>query len=636
MQNLKEIIIQLKELIKDCWPNFEVKDFLDDVKHIKRDFAKKYSLKDIPSNIQLIKEYQKMIQSWEIKKDINLEKILRKRAIRSQSWIVAVQVLTKPFWCPGECIFCPNDPEMPKSYIKSEPGAMRAWLNQFDPKKQVYNRLLSLSLTGHPIDKIELIVLWGTRDVYPNDYKIEFIKWLYDACNNFHKLDFVMKSDEQLTQDNTESQEESKNKVSQRFWYTIKNIDQIDYPETIQESITINETADNRIIWLTVETRPEYVNDKNCKEWRELWVTRLEMWVQSTDNDVLQANKRWHNVQCIRDAIHKLRQYWFKFSIHIMPWLYKSDYQKDLLTMQTIYSDEYIKPDEIKFYPTSVIPNTELFDLYKKWEYSPITKESITNLVHESLLHIVPPYSRIKRLIRDIPSTEIEAGSNITNLSQLIHNDMKKELQQNQTTSKIFYQRLYWEYNLFWNIEDFINTLHISPKSSENKTYIIWSKPDLETYRNFISLDTRSREIRNKSIKKQDSQNPNLVIRKYSSSVWTEFFISYEDQQGYLYWFTRLLLPHNENIVDYKWLWENIAIIRELHVYWQLASLNKQADNNWKKQHQGFGTKLMNISEQISEKFWYNWLSVISWVWVREYYRKLGYVLEWNYMKKKL
>lgn len=641
MKDYKEIILQIQKLLENTWSNFEVKHFLDDVKHIKRDFARKYKLKDIPSNIQLIKQYQKILENWEIKKDSKLEKVLRKRAVRSESGIVAVQVLTKPFWCPGECIFCPNDPEMPKSYIKSEPWAMRAWLNQFDPRKQVYNRLLSLSLTWHPIDKIELIVLWGTWDVYPEEYKKEFIKWLYDACNSFDELDFLMKSDENLWGET----EDGKNKLSQRFGYTIKNLDSIEYSETIEKSIEINETAKNRVIGLTVETRPEYVNDQNCREWRSLWVTRLEMWVQSMYNDVLDANKRWHDIQCIRDAMHKLRQYCFKVSIHIMPWLYKSDYKKDLWTMQKIYEDEFIKPDEIKFYPTSVIPNTELYNLYKSGEYSPITKQEITKLVEESLLNIVPPYSRIKRLIRDIPSTEIEAGSNITNLSQLIHNSMKKELQENKILAKTFYQRLYPNYVLFENESEFLssfefwNILEIAQKENI-KTNIIWKEPDLKSYRNFVSLDTRSREIRNKSksTKNQKLEEiSNLVIREYDSSVWKEFFISFEDEKGYLYWFTRLLLPKAEEIIsNYEWLWENTWMIRELHVYWQLVSLKNQVDLEWKNQHKWFGTKLMNLAEEICRKAWYAEISVISGVWVREYYKKLWYQKKWNYMTKSL
>jgi elongator complex protein 3 len=126
-------------------------------------------------------------------------------------------------------------------------------------------------------------------------------------------------------------------------------------------------------------------------------------------DDVLDANKRGHSVQTIRNAIHKMRQYGFKFSIHIMPGLYKSTYKKDLGTFEKIYSDQFIKPDEIKFYPTSVIPNTELYDLYKVGEYKPLETDIIQKLIKKTFQEIIPPYTRIKRLIRDIPATEIAA-----------------------------------------------------------------------------------------------------------------------------------------------------------------------------------------------------------------------------------
>lgn len=126
---------------------------------LKRDFARSKKLKDIPSNIQLLQAYYELIKEKKIVKNPLIEQLLKKRAIRSESGIVSIQVLTKPFPCPGNCIFCPNEKNMPKSYIKSEPGAMRAALNHFDPIKQVYNRLLSLTLTGHQTDKIEMIVL---------------------------------------------------------------------------------------------------------------------------------------------------------------------------------------------------------------------------------------------------------------------------------------------------------------------------------------------------------------------------------------------------------------------------------------------------------------------------------------------
>ncbi len=347
-----------------------------------------------------------------------------------------------------------------------------------------------------------------------------------------------------------------------------------------------------------------------------------------------------------------------------MPWLYKSNYDKDLWTFHQIYSDPFLKPDEIKFYPTSVIPNTELYDLYKSGKYKALTTEYIQKLIKQTFQEIIPPYTRIKRLIRDIPATEIEAGSNITNLAQLTHNELQKELRADSKKAQELYSRLYWNYKLFDSVEDFIKYCHCvtvrSPRHfgkpakqsivlSNNglfnslqwqdiETYIIWQAPDLKSYRNFVTLDTRSREIRQKSkvssLKLPDNEKVNLIIRKYQSSVWTEYFISFEDLRWYLYWFTRLLLPNEQETIDREWLWKDTALIRELHIYWQLASLESNIDSKDKKQHKWFWSQLMDISEQISKKFWYKKLSVISWVGVRWFYQKIWYTLEWTYMVK--
>ena len=670
MNPYHELILQIIAL------NSKQKLNLDDLKDIKRDFAKKQKLPDIPTNIKLLRAYHELLSDKKIEKNIEIESLLKKRAVRSQSGIVAVQVLTKPYPCPGQCIFCPNEQWMPKSYISSEPGAMRALLNQFDPIKQVYNRLLSLTMTGHQTDKIEMIVLWWTRDFYPNDYKIDFIKNLYDACNTFSQLEIKFPNESALLTKEGEggsniNMEEPplsplQRVTKKRFKYELTNLDSIKYSSTLQEAIKKNETAENRIIGLTIETRPEFATDENCRMWRELWVTRLEMWVQSMYDDILEANRRWHTVQQIREAIHKLRQYGFKFSIHIMPGLYGYTYEKDLWTFQKIYSDPYIKPDEIKYYPTSVVQNTVLYDLYQKWDYKPLTIDYIQKLIRQTFLEIIPPYTRIKRLIRDIPATEITAGSNITNLSQLTHNELKKELKSNPDEAKKLYSRLYWDYELVeatpqssltlsqlpWQgAKDFSpvrgssspakrDRRGCSPENQDNsiKTTIIWHKPDLESYRNFVCLDTRSREIRNKYEKwnKQDETQPNLVIRQYQSSVWREFFISFEDLQGYIYWFTRLLLPDSDKTVEREWLWKDTALIRELHIYGQLAWLKENVDSNDQKQHHWFGSQLLTIAEQFSKDNWYKNLSVISWVWVRKYYEKQWYSLVGTYMVKSL
>lgn len=593
----------------------------DEIKDMQRAFAKEKKMKDLPSKSQILQSYFVAVREWKLGKSQTFEMLLRKRAIRSLSGIVPVQVLTKPWPCPGQCIFCPNDPWMPKSYIKSEPGAMRAWLNQFDPMKQTYNRLQSLTSTGHQTDKIEMIVLGWSWDAYPRDYKIDFVKQLYDACNTFSELKIKQWQ---------VGQEDSK------YHFEILNLDGIKYSDSLEEAIKRNETAKNRIIWLTIETRPDLVSHENCKFWRELWVTRVEMWIQSTNDEVLELNKRGHNVQKIKDAIHIMRQYGFKISIHLMPWLYGSDFEKDIQSFRDIYSDSTFQPDEIKFYPTSVIPNTQLYNLYKEWKYTPITTEQILDEIRETFLNIIPPYTRIKRLIRDIPATEIVAWSNITNLSQMAHESLLKEMKKlyhwkgNIDVEK-FYKRLYGEYILYKDEEEYFSKLSLMNHESEIE--IIWLEPDLKSFRNFVCLDTRSREVRNRT-EENKSDSLNLVLRWYKSSAGQECFISFEDELWYLYGFTRLLLPNDDSVAWIDWLEKWTAIIRELHVYGELQKIWEKS-GKW-TQHTWLWKRLLSFAEKLSKTFGYNQFSVISWVWVREYYKGVWFELKWTYMSKKI
>ena len=592
----------------------------ESLKDAQRAFAKSRNLSTLPSKSQILQAYFQLLEQGKIEKNADFELLLRKRAIRSLSGIVPIQVLTKPFPCPSRCIFCPNDPEMPKSYIKSEPGAMRAFLNQFDPLKQVYNRLYSLQQTGHKTDKIEMIVLGGTWDFYPRDYKIDFIKQLYDACNTFWALAI-------------------KNLAGTAEWkyaFEIMNQGQIQLSASLEEAIQINETAQHRIIGLTIETRPEFVTDQNCRDRRAMGVTRIEMGVQSTDDAVLDLNKRGHHLAEVEKALHKLRQYAFKFSIHIMPGLYGSTMEKDIQTFRDVYTNPYLKPDEIKLYPTSVIPQTELYELYQQGKYQPITTEEISEIIERTFREIIPPYTRIKRLIRDIPATEISAGSNITNLSQLMHEKLLKKYQKADADFRsVFYCRLYQDFQVFSDEEEFFEKIIGSRPShlGDFQTYLLGKIPELSSFRHFVSLDTRSREVRNK---KEKTEVLNLVVRAYESSVGQEYFISYEDELGYLYGFTRLLLPKLEERIDVAGLGLETALIRELHVYGSLQSLKTQEESGQKVQHSGLGKQLLETAEKIAQKSDFSKLSVISGVGVREYYRKQGYELEGTYMVKVL
>jgi len=620
MQNLEELL-QAIVTIEDS------DDIAVAFKKLKREYAKEHSLAELPTNTQLLKTYRELLAKGAISHSDFLETVLKKRGIRSQSWIVPIQVLTKPFWCPWKCIFCPNDASMPKSYINTEPGAMRALLNQFDPYKQTYNRLLSLYLTWHSIEKIEMIVLWWTWDVYPTSYKRDFLKWLYDACNTFDE--FMTKID--ITEN------------SKSVRYNLADLG-MTYPETIEESMKINETTTHRVIGLTIETRPEYMTDENCQMRRERWVTRLEMGLQSMFDDVLDANKRGHSVQQAREAVHKMRQYWFKFSLHFMPGLYGSTVEKDIESFRLAYNDPRLKPDEIKFYPTSVIPNTELYDLYKSGAYTPLASDEIIHIIKHVERDIIPPYTRIKRLIRDIPETEIVAGSKVTNLRQLTENDMMKENSASEEKRKEMYSRLYPDVTYYETIDALLQALpalpgldQARPSDEIMRTYVVWIPFDLTSMRHFVALDTRAREMRHRVEGK--AQFVNLVVRHYMSSVWQEFFCSFEDELWYVYGFARLLLPEDDKAMNRPWLWAHTALIRELHVYGKVVWLDAVQiiwTNENTAQHKWFGTQLMEAAQRIAAAYAYKRMSVISWIGVREYYKKLWYAIDGTYMVKDL
>lgn len=270
-------------------------------------------------------------------------------------------------------------------------------------------------------------------------------------------------------------------------------------------------------------------------------------------DDVLDANKRGHSVQQAREAMHKMRQYGFKFSVHFMPGLYGSTVEKDIESFRLAYADPFIKPDEIKFYPTSVIPNTELYELYRKGDYKPLETSDIVHIIRTVQLDIIPPYTRIKRLIRDIPSTEIAAGSSVTNLRQLTEIDLLSDLAKDEAMRKKLYGRLYENEKTFSSLQEWLQPRAQRGDVHGMETIVIGTDPNTKSERNFVSLDTRAREIRNRKDKLQD-EIANLVIRKYDSSVGVEYFISYEDELGYLYGFTRLLLPKPEETMEWEGL----------------------------------------------------------------------------------
>jgi len=354
-----------------------------------------------PANNTLLPVYHKLIKKQILKKDESFEFFIRKANIRTLSGVAIITSLTKPYACPGKCIYCPNESNMPKSYIATEPAAARALALAFSPYNQMQKRIEMLEKNGHPVDKIEYIIKGGSWNYYNLKYQYWFILESFKACNNLKRRKKIPES-----------------KISN--WKNIK-----DLQNALDKEQDYNETSNHRIIGLTLETRSDLINPKNIYHLRKQGCTRIELGLQSTDNKILKLTKRGHDVQNFKDAMFMLRQAGFKVDLHFMPALPGSTPKKDVKMYKEIFSDPSLKPDMIKIYPCAVIKNTELYKIYKQKKYKPYNKKEL----FESLIQMkinTPRYCRISRLIRDIPGSDIIAGNTITNLRENLQTEMKK------------------------------------------------------------------------------------------------------------------------------------------------------------------------------------------------------------------
>ena len=387
----------------------------DELTAAKRNLAKKFGI-NILLNSEISKEYRELLSSKKIKANSILEKILKKRTIRTMSGIAPVAVLTKPYPCPGKCAYCPTEKDVPQSYLSNEPAVMRAIRCNYNPYKQVQMRLQALEANGHQPTKIELIVIGGTWSVLPDNYKYWYIASCFKACNDYpHVILSVAKNLENNNSFMNYSQQKSHgilhSEASEFRMTTLKKI--------LLEQQNLNEKSKYQIIGLTLETRPDHINEKELWQMRELGCTRVELGVQAIDDKILKLNKRGHGVKEIAEATKMLKNFGFKVTYHIMPGLPGSTAKKDLAMFKKLFSDERFQPDQIKFYPTVVTRGSLLYRWWKAGKYKPYTDKALQNLIIKCK-EIVPPYVRIIRLIRDIPKESIIAGNTITNLRQIM------------------------------------------------------------------------------------------------------------------------------------------------------------------------------------------------------------------------
>ena len=447
------------------------------------------------------------------------------KPVKTISGVTPLAVTTKPRKCNhGTCTYCPSL-KVPQSYTPKSPVVMRGKRLDYDPYRQVKDRLEAFHIMDHPSDKIELIVMGGTFLSYPKDYQHEFIKRCYDALNGVDS-------------------------------------------ENLEEAKKANEKAKHRCIALCIETRPDVCNEEEIKRILEFGCTRVELGVQIIDDEIYKRTNRGHNVKDVIEATERLKNYGFKVGYHLMPGLPGSNPEKDIELFLKIFSDERFKPDQLKIYPCQVIKGSELEKEYEKGEFKPYSDEEITELLIK-LKSIVPEYCRIMRIMREIPPLYLTSGTFKVDFRKIIEQEMKN--------------------------------------------------------RGLKCRCIRCREIGFALRRKEEiNDDINLKILGYDASGGKEFFLQFVNKDDIIFGLCRLRIK------------EDKAFIRELHVFGKSLSLGKKPSEkkNDEYQHKGFGKRLVEEAEKIARLNKAKKIYVISGIGVRDYYRKLGYELEGNYMVK--
>ena len=405
--------------------------------------------------------------------------------------------MTLPMECPGQCLYCPTYPGAPQSYTPESPAVLRAKKCDYDARQQVKLRLRILSEMGHPTDKVELIVMGGTFLAYPKDYQYQFIKDCYDALNG------------------------------------------VESP-TLEEAKRLNETAKHRCTGLCIETRPDWCQQEEIDRMLEFGTTRVELGVQTLDDEVYRLVRRGHKVEDVVKATTLLREHGFKVYYHWMPGLPGSTPQEDLELSRKLFADDSFRPDGLKLYPTMVVEGTELERWYQEGRYQPYDVNTMVNLLAE-IKTIVPRYVRISRVLRDIPAKFIMAGCRDS-----LRGMIKQRMRQEGVECKCIRCREYGH-----RLQD-------------------------------------GREI----------GEPRLVRIDYEASGGREVFLSFEDENETLFGLLRMRVQSKPIPALSQELDGNLALIRELHVFGPEVPLSEQKAEA--AQHKGLGKALLKEAERIA------------------------------------
>ncbi len=560
----------------------------DKINKIKNYLAKKYKLKKQLNN-------HIILSFLDEEKREKIRPYLILKPSRTLSGVSVIAIMIKPFPCPhGRCIFCPGGKDslfgnVPNSYTGLEPSTMRAIRNEFNPYLIVWNRLYQYVITGHKPTKIEGIIQGGTFFYTPFSYKYYVIFSLYKALNDFSSIFYTKNSinyKKFFSFFPIEKEEGNFKRVNEKIkqlqkFFLGKEIDLSRITEEMIEKVKeINEKESLvKLVALTLETKPDFAKKEQINEALFYGATRIELGIQTTIDRVLEINKRSHNVEDNIESTGLLKDSAYKITYHIMPGLYGQTREEDLMVFRELFENEFYKPDSLKIYPTLVTKGTSLYELWKKGKYNPYTDEEIVNLLVKALKYI-PPYVRIMRFNRDIPTTVVDAGVKKSNLREVVYRKAEEE--------------------------------------------------------GIKIKEIRYREIGRKTPEKNKLDEWEIKILKYNASYGKEFFISAElPEDDILLGFVRLRIPgKNKNFIFRPEITEKTALIRELHVYGSEVPLIDKKGVFITAQNKGIGKALMKKAEEVAIKEKMEKIVVISGVGVRNYYYKLGYKKEGPYVSK--
>ncbi|XP_056284268.1 elongator complex protein 3 [Pseudoliparis swirei] len=506
---------------------------------VKTKTSAKYGLEALPRLVDIIAAVPQQYRRTLVPK-------LKAKPIRTASGIAVVAVMCKPHRCPhisftgNICIYCPGGPDSDfeystQSYTGYEPTSMRAIRARYDPYLQARHRVEQLKQLGHSVDKVEFIVMGGTFMALAEEYRDYFIRNLHDALSG----------------------------------HTSNNV---------AEAVRYSERSNTKCVGITIETRPDYCLKRHLSDMLGYGCTRLEIGVQSVYEDVARDTNRGHTVRAVCESFHLSKDAGFKVVAHMMPDLPNVGIERDVEQFIEFFENPAFRPDGLKLYPTLVIRGTGLYELWKTGRYKSYTPSALVDLVAR-ILALVPPWTRVYRVQRDIPMPLVSSGVEHGNLRELALARMK----------------------------------------------------DMGTE----CRDVRTREVGIQEIHhKVRPYQVELVRRDYVANGGWETFLSYEDpEQDILIGLLRLRRCSPQSFRPE--LKGGASVVRELHVYGSVVPVSSRDPSKF--QHQGFGTMLMEEAERIArDEHGSSRLAVISGVGTRNYYRKLGYELEGPYMMKDL